>query len=187
MQYYRTFIALPVIAGEALLELRSEIKTALAQERISWVDPANFHITLRFLGDTSPGDVDKISGAIKSGSLIQDIRAVKISGVGSFGPAKKPRVIWAALGQELWFREMKAGLDACLEDLGFPSKHQEYTPHLTLGRIRSLKNVPFYQAFMKEIRSRACDSVSIDRMVYYRSILGSGAPEYRELAEIRFK
>ena len=55
MQYYRTFIALPVIAGEALLELRREIKTALAQERISWVDPDKFPYHTPVFGRYQPG------------------------------------------------------------------------------------------------------------------------------------
>lgn len=187
MQYYRTFIALPVTAGEDLMELRQEIKTALATERISWVDPKNFHITLRFLGDTPTEDVQKIAGALKSAKFSQNSRHIPVTGVESFGPAKKPRVIWAAFAQEKWFKEIKSELDGYLEDLGFASQKQEFTPHLTLGRIRSLKDLSGYHAFMKGIRAKACEAVTVDRIIYYRSLLTPEGPNYTKLSEILFE
>jgi 2'-5' RNA ligase len=187
MQYYRTFIALPLKAGQDLLALRSEIMSTLADERISWVDPGNFHITLRFLGDTGPDDVKKISEVIKSKTLRRNARNIPVTGVESFGPARMPRVIWAAFSQDTWFREIKTDLDNCLESLGLPPQSQKFTAHLTLGRIRSLKNVSLYHAYMQEIKARACDAVAIDRIVYYRSILGPKAPEYVKLSECIFR
>lgn len=187
MQYFRTFIALPVKAGEDLMELRHEIKTALAHERISWVDPANFHITLRFLGDTSPGDVEKISVAMKGSGFIQNASSAPVTGVKSFGPAKKPRVIWAAFGQEQWFKELNAELNIFLKDLGLASQNQEFTPHLTLGRIRSLQDVSGYHAFMQGIKARACEAIYMDRIIYYRSIIGSNGPKYTRLSQILLK
>jgi len=168
------------------MELRQEIMHALAKERISWVDPKNFHITLRFLGDTSPGDVDKIAGSMNSAGFRQNSRHVPVSGVGSFGPARRPRVIWAAFGQELWIREIKSTLDEFLEDLGFSAQNQDFTPHLTLGRIRSLKDVSAYHKIMKEIKGKTCEAVEIDRIIYYRSMLGPKGPQYSILSEVLF-
>ena len=185
--YYRTFIALPVQVGADLLELRHEIMTALEDERISWVDPLRFHVTLRFLGDTPVGDVDTIARALKAGEFLPEALSVPVTGVGSFGPRKKPRVIWAGFGREEWFSNLKEGVDGLLEEFGFPKQDQPFTAHLTLGRIRSLRNLSSYHAFMEGMKSRACNPVCFDSLVYYRSILGSGGPEYSKLEEIRFR
>jgi 2'-5' RNA ligase len=187
MQYYRTFIALPVQVGADLLELRHEIMTALEDERISWVDPLRFHVTLRFLGNTPARDVDIIARALKKGDFLPEALSVPVTGVGSFGPRKKPRVIWAGFGREEWFSELKERVDSLLGEFGIPRQDQSFRAHLTLGRIRSLRNLTRYHAFMEGMKGRACDAVRFDSLVYYRSILGSGGPEYRKLEEILFR
>lgn len=186
MQYYRTFIALPVQVGDDLLEIRNELMSALEDERISWVDPKRFHVTLRFLGDTRISDVDKIARALKDVSIPSEAIWVPVTGVGSFGPRKKPRVIWAGFDQEECFGGLKKGVDGILEEFGFPKAEQPFTAHLTLGRIRSLKSLARYQDILEGMKGRSCDAVGFDKLVYYRSILGSGGPEYSKLEEILF-
>jgi len=185
-EYYRTFIALPVQVGEDLLEIRKELMSALEDERISWVDPKRFHVTLRFLGDTRISDVDKIARALKDLRFPSEATWVPLTGVGSFGPRKKPRVIWAGFGQEEWFSSLKEGVDGILEGFGFPKSDQPFTAHLTLGRIRSLKSLARYHDILEGMKGRSCEPVRFDKLVYYRSILGSGGPEYSKLEEIQF-
>jgi len=186
-QYYRTFIALPVQVGADLLELHHEMMNALEGERISWVDPKRFHVTLRFLGDTLLTDVDRIGKALKEGGFLPDTISVPVTGVGSFGPHKKPRVIWIGFGREEWFSRLKDGVDGLLEEFGFPLRDQPYTAHLTLGRIRDLQDLPRYYKIMGGMKEKTFDAVCFDRYIYYRSILGSGGPEYIKLEEILFR
>ena len=187
MQYYRTFIALPVKVGPDFLELRRELMTALKEERISWVDPKRFHVTLRFLGDTSLNDVEQIVRALKGGGKMPDAKLVSMSGVDSFGPHKKPRVIYFGFVQKQWFNAIKEEIDGFLEELGFPLQDQPFTAHLTLGRVRSLRNLSRYHEVIEGMKTRSCESVYFDSMVYYRSVLGSQGPEYSKLKEIKFR
>lgn len=187
MQYYRTFIALPVKVGTDLLEIRRELMSALEGERISWVDPGRFHVTLRFLGDTPVSYVDKIARALQGLSVQQEARWIPVRGVESFGPRKKPRVIWAGFGCEEWFGGIKREVDGILEDIGLSGEYQTFTAHLTLGRIRSLRSLSRYEDILADLKGRACEPVCFDSLVYYRSILGSGGPEYHKLKEIVFK
>jgi len=186
MQYYRTFIALPVQAGADLLKIRKELMFALEDERISWVDPKRFHVTLRFLGDTRISDVDRIARALKDVRFPTEAIWVPVSGVGSFGPRKKPRVIWAGFGREECVGGLKKEVDGILGDFGFNATDLPFTAHLTLGRIRSLRSLSGYHKVMEGMQDIACESVCFDRLVYYRSILGSGGPEYSKLEEILF-
>lgn len=187
MQYYRTFIALPVQVGADLMEVRHELMTALEEERISWVDPTRFHVTLRFLGDTPIEDVGRIATVLKAGGFRPDAMSIPMRGVGSFGPRKKPRVIWIGFDHEEWFSSLKEGVDSLLEELGFPRQEQAFTAHLTVGRVRSLRDLARYREVIEKMKSRIFEAVSIDRLVYYRSILGSGGPEYSSLEEIGFR
>jgi 2'-5' RNA ligase len=182
--YYRTFIALPVQVGADLLELRRRLMQDLEAERISWVEPGRFHVTLRFLGDTHLNEVDKISRALKQGMLRADAEEIPVKGVGSFGPRKNPRVIWIGFGNEAWFQGLKEEVDAFLEEQGFSRPDQLFTPHLTLGRIRSLRILSRYYQIMEGVKGQIFDPVWIKHLVYYRSILGAGGPEYSKLKEI---
>ena len=185
--YYRTFLALPVQVGAALLELRRSLMRDLEGERISWVETGRFHVTLRFLGDTLLSDVSKISVALKQGGFHFDAQEVPVTGVGSFGPRKKPRVIWIGFGRAEWFAGLKEGVDVLLEEQGIPKENQPFTAHLTLGRIRSLQNISRYYKILEEAKDHSCEPVGFNSLVFYRSILGEGGPEYRKLEEISFR
>ena len=185
--YYRTFLALPVQVGADLLALRQSLMGDLEGERISWVEPGRFHVTHRFLGDTRLSDVSKISAALKQGGFHFDAQEVPVTGVGSFGPRKKPRVIWIGFGRAEWFAGLKEGVDILLEEQGIPKENQPFTAHLTLGRIRGLHNISRYYEIMEGVKDPSCEPLWFDRLVFYQSILGSGGPEYRKLEEIRFR
>lgn len=185
--YYRTFFAIPVQVGADLLEVRKEIMSALKGERISWVLPDMFHITLRFLGDTRVKDVGEITGALRQVDRWPDAFSVPVKSVDSFGPRAHPRVIWAGFGGEERFGQMKEALDTMLADFGMPTVNQPFTAHLTLGRIRSLEDASGYYEIISELKGRVFDPVYIDRLVYYRSVLGSGAPVYSELGKVLFR
>ena len=183
-QFYRTFIALPLKAGEDILQVREELMHALRGERISWVDPDKYHVTIRFLGETEIQEVERIRGLFQEEWLELKAASIGVSGFRSFGPYKHPRVIFAAFEQEEWFRELKEAVDLSLADLGWPREERKFTAHLTLARIRSMKDSSSFHAFMNGFRDRSCSELDFDRVVYYRSILGENGPEYRKLSEI---
>jgi 2'-5' RNA ligase len=89
-QYYRTFVGIPVRPGPGLLVLRNELMSSLREERISWVQPELFHVTLRFIGDTPTSLVEEIRSALKNYLHLPESVELKLQGVGSFGPRKKP-------------------------------------------------------------------------------------------------
>ena len=168
-----------------MLALRRGLMRDLEGERISWVDPGRFHITLRFLGDTLLSDVAKVSRALKQGRMHSDAQEIPLRGVGSFGPRKRPRVIWAGFADNAWFKGLKEEVDELLEKQGIPRQAQPFTAHLTLGRIRSLRDLSRYQEIMGRVENEAFEPVCFSKLVYYRSILGAGGPEYLTLEEIK--
>ncbi len=185
--YYRTFFALPVQPGRDLLEIREQIMRQLKGERISWVDPSMFHVTLRFLGDTPVKDVKEISGALRHGGPWPQAFSVHVSGVDSFGPRGHPRVIWAGFNEGERFRHLKEALDGLLVGFGMAVEKQPFRAHLTLGRIRSLQDAGKFYEIIRDLKDRVFETVCFDRLVYYRSVLGSGAPKYSELGKILFR
>ena len=183
-QYYRTFIGLPLQVEQPFLEARRELLAAFREERISWTLPEQYHVTLRFLGDTERDAVQTIIHALRNWvSLPKQSRQI-LRGLDSFGPRKRPRVLW--VGFEDFFHHLKEEVDSALQSCGIPLENQPFRAHLTLGRVRSLKNPDKYYQTVEKMHERFKASVLVDRLVFFRSILGPRGPEYRKLNELQF-
>ena len=80
----RTFIALEL--PPAVISLLAKVQEDLKSTRLraKWVRPENIHLTLKFLGNINPTDIDKISGAMMD--AVEDFAAINLvaGGVGVF-------------------------------------------------------------------------------------------------------
>jgi len=185
-QYYRTFVGIPVSPGSGLLSLRTELMDLLSKERISWVQPELFHVTLRFIGDTPESAVKDIGEALRKEVHLPVATELHLEGVGSFGPRKRPRVIWTGFKETGIFASLKREVDTALKAFGIPFEDHPFNPHLTLGRVRGLKNQDAYYEGIRSLSSGFLEPVRIDRMVFYRSELGPAGPRYSRLEEFAF-
>ena len=185
-QYFRTFIGLPVSVGSKFLWARNQLMEAFADERISWVNPENYHVTLRFLGDTDVTAIHQIKEALQSEVKLPLESRLQLKGPGSFGPRKKPRVIWLGFEQDEPFLSLRAGADRALEKCGWPLSDQPFRAHLTLGRVRSLKDPARYYETIEQMKQAFTGRVLIDRMVFYRSELQESGPTYTTIKEMQF-
>lgn len=186
-RYYRTFIGLPVKTGEEFQHARNQLLEALSKERISWVKPGNDHITLRFIGDTKVSAIDGIGTKLLEEVTIPGKFELCFSRLDSFGPRKKPRVIWVGFKDTLLIESLKADVDHALESAGIPAGIEVFRAHLTLGRVRSLKDPATFYSVLSEMGDRFRSMVQFDQLVFYRSELGSGGPVYTPLMQIDFK
>ena len=183
--YYRTFIGLPVKVDQAFLDARKTLMSRLSAERISWTRPEQYHVTMRFLGDTEPDSVGRISMALRAMALPQAC-SLELSGLASFGPRKRPRVIWSGFEERTFFGSLREDLDRVLVSCGLGMEEQGFQAHLTLGRIRSLKKLADFYSIIEDMDRDFTAKVLFDRMIFFRSILGPRGPEYHVLEELRF-
>ena len=152
MKSYRTFIGLPVKVSERFLEARQELMGFLSGERISWVDPDRYHITLRFIGDTQITAIEMIGKALYENINIPVKNHVSLAQTGSFGPRKRPRVIWIGFEHTPMFESLKIDVDRVLQSCGIPSVDEPFRAHLTLGRVRSLKDINGYYKTISKLK-----------------------------------
>ena len=185
-QYYRTFIGIPVTVGSEIYRLRRQLMEALAEERISWVNPENFHVTLRFMRDTNVALIPQIKEELQKMIKLPLKSSLQLTGPGSFGPRKKPRVIWLGFDQDEPFQSLRSDTDRAMEKCGWPLSDQPFRAHLTLGRIRSLKDPARYYEIIEQMKETFTGRAELDRLVFYRSELGESGPTYTALKEMRF-
>jgi len=136
----RAFISLdledPTILKK-IVEIQDRFDRTGADLKI--VETANLHFTLAFLGEIDQAQRDSICMRLKA--LNAPPISFRMRGAGAFPGPGKPRVIW--LGVEKGADELARYAEIAKKiasDSGVMLKDEEFTPHLTIARVRSLFN-----------------------------------------------
>lgn len=100
-----------------------------------WVHPADYHITVQFLGDTSSAQVQPILESLrKAASGVAPFR-LEAAGIGVFGRPLQPRVLWSGVQGELGaLHHIQSRITAANAELGYVPEERPYAPHITLAR-----------------------------------------------------
>jgi RNA 2',3'-cyclic 3'-phosphodiesterase len=100
---------------------------------IRFIDPDNFHITLKFLGETTKvDDVKQVLTQVHAPSF-----DVTFNGTGFFPNERQPRIFWAGIEAPPELQCLASSIDTALSPLGFETEYGPYRPHLTLARSGS--------------------------------------------------
>ncbi len=109
---------------------------------IKWVEPSNLHFTLQFLGDVKTARIPSITNALKECVSLSYRFELELDGIGAFPSLLKPRVLWVGVGAG---REQLVSLMSQVREAmkmeGFAQDSKGSSPHLTIGRVRSCKNL----------------------------------------------
>jgi len=177
----RAFIALDVSeqAKAEMTRIISELKKTGAD--VKWVDPENIHLTLKFLGEVDSHQIEEIKELIKRAAADSSKFSIKLSGLGAFPKPEYPRVIWVGVGNNISVMEkMATFIDEGCSPLGFQKDERAFSPHLTIGRVRSSANKDKLRSKMAGISVGQVESV-VGKVVLYKSELMSSGPIYKEL------
>lgn len=153
-----------------------------------WVDSHNLHITVKFIGDAEPKMVGEIAGAVSEKLQGYGEFRLVLEGLGFFPAAANPRVLWAGLkGDVRILKEIAGAVEDCMSGLGYPRESRKFSPHLTLARVRSSRNLEDLVKRVGEEESSVnalggFRAVSVDLM---QSHLGRQGPEYTVLRQVR--
>jgi RNA 2',3'-cyclic 3'-phosphodiesterase len=99
-----------------------------------WVGPETFHITLKFIGDRSPEDAERIKQVLRT--IKADPVTAAFRGYGFFPTANKARVFWTGIESDARLAQLASAVDEATCTLGIPRETAQFTPHLTLARAR---------------------------------------------------
>jgi 2'-5' RNA ligase len=177
----RLFVAvhLPAEVRERLASVQDRLRRAQAD--VSWVKPANLHITLKFLGETEPKRLERIQSALADAAGSASPFSMTLAGVGTFG-GRIPRVVWAGVQEGADRLEALAGaVENWLARVGFPKEKRGFTAHFTMGRVRSPKNVTALLAALRDEPSAPLGSVPVDRFFLMQSELNPSGSIYAAL------
>ena len=121
------------------LEIPPEVSQSLSTLRgglpgARWIDPENYHITLRFIGDVDGKTADEVVDSLDrlSNSLQFPIR---LTHLGSFG-GDKPRALYAGVEPSEMLNRLQAAHERVLQRAGLPPEGRKFVPHVSLARLR---------------------------------------------------
>ena len=103
-----------------------------------WVEPENYHVTLRFIGDIEAGTAREVVAALEEVSPRGPVE-VTFETLDSFG-GRQPRVVMARAGANPALAELQAEQEQLLRRIGLPPESKRFVPHLTLARLRNVSS-----------------------------------------------
>src|ERR1700753_351043 len=163
-----TGLEIPADIGQTLSNLRGGLPGA------RWIDPENYHVTLRFIGD-----IDGMYANEVSSMLFRVNRRpfeVKLRGLTSFG-GKKPRAVVADIEPSKPLIELQAELERMMQRIGLDPEGRKFTPHVTLARLHDASSwdVADYLSVRVYSPSRV---FTADRFVLFSSRASTGGGPY---------
>lgn len=163
-----TGIEIPQDIGDRLASLRGGLEGA------RWVDPENYHITLRFVGDVDGAAADRFSEALAKIRL--RAFSLALDGLGAFG-GRKPHVVWAGVSPCDALEALARAHDIAAQRAGLDPESRNFHAHVTLARLRNGKpaNVAKY---ISERGGFLTQAFPVTRFVLFSSRASKGGGPY---------
>lgn len=180
----RIFIAIDIAGSASLKAMIRNFRRTLAGDSIKWVEDDNFHLTLYFLGETNIKTIDNLITDISR--EIENISKFSISlqGVGIFGNINNPKVLWIGIKDKSGnLKTIQGKLSKMLVNYDFPEDQQKFSPHLTLGRIRAIKDISPLKNLIEQYREVPFQELKVSKIVLHESKLTHSGPIYSTIKE----
>ena len=175
MNTRRLFAGVTVAATAEMRRTLADLQRELRGERIRWTRLENLHLTVAFFGATDEARIPELAGALAQAAGAAPAFTMKLEGLGTFGGARQPRVLWlgvAAPGLEKLHEAVAAELHAA----GRTPEARPFAPHLTLGRIGRLQNARAFHAALAETPAGELPAQAVRELVLYESAAGRYVP-----------
>ncbi|MBG0790732.1 MAG: RNA 2',3'-cyclic phosphodiesterase [Desulfovibrionaceae bacterium] len=177
-------IALPAAYQERVHPFTQALGNDLASS-VNWTRPGNWHLTLKFLGDTDEARIPAIMDALET----VDLRAfpLQAGGAGTFPNPQRPKVLWLGLKQGA--RECEAlaqAVEDTLAAIGLSKEKKRFRPHLTLGRVRR-DHDDNWQAVLDKAASKDWPAFTVDHFILWQSQLAPTGAVHTAVAQFSLR
>lgn len=176
----RAFLALPPDrSAQALLrEYQQHLIATEGSRGIRWVKPEQFHLTVRFLGNLSPGQIQELV-ALLNHSLSRNGHLSLTLGAPIFFPAHRPHTIVCPVPTTAALQQLVDLGEKCAQSVGVEAERRQFQGHITLGRCKDMhmkQNKPVLACAPRQLPWIATE------LVLYQSTLTPQGAIYTQLA-----
>ncbi len=164
-------------------ELRERLRamTALSIPGARWVGHENYHLTLRFIGET-PGylaeEIDHALAALKVPGF-----TLTLAGLGTFGKGGRDNSLWIGVERNPSLDHLRSKIETALQRIGLEPERRRFAPHVTLARLDSVPEAKL-AGFVQANNLFRAPPVSVEHFTLFSSRLGKEQPVYT--AEVEY-
>jgi len=175
----RLFVSvdLPDSLADAVADAQAPLREAAG---LSFTDPAQAHVTLKFLGETPRSRVSRVESTIEAAVADAGVGSFEATfgGLGAFPSEDYIRVVWLGVraGGEA-MTELQAAIEERLVRAGFDPEDHDFTPHVTLARMSHAGGKALVQQVLRE-QDPTVGTTTVEEVRLTESELGPDGPEY---------
>jgi len=165
---------------------------------LNMVQSNQLHMTVKFLGDVDEEKVERI--VEKAEFALEDFQpfTLDLKGTGAFPHLGYIKVVW--IGSEARLEAPHAGtteaedipfltdmahrVEEELVPLGFERDDREFSPHITVARVKGGKNKEKLVDVIESYENEHFASFEVTELTLKKSILKKSGPEYHDLKKI---
>lgn len=181
----RLFLAIATQSGleESSSQIIKKLKINADRKKmdIRWMPFENYHVTLVFLGKTDEEKIPEVESIMQEVAENSAPFHLKISDVGAYPDAFTSRVLWFGVQNSRALRSLQSLLAQRLKEKGYPVEDREYSPHLTIARLRNPHRT---KDLTSPFARKKLAKISVNEIVLYESVGSVPYPVYKPLKKI---
>ena len=183
---FRCFIAIEI--PETIRKSVGDIIEILKKSGsdIKWVTPENIHITIQFLGETEESLIAAIKESLEKILAPHRPFCIKIADTGCFPDGRRPRIIWVGMEESQNLIHLYKDIANEMTRFGYQKEERAFTPHITIGRVKSQRNMGELLKRLDEFKGRSIAGFEVQKITLMKSELKPSGAKYYSLAEIPF-
>ncbi len=159
---------LPELVEDWLSDLELELSGA------RWLDPADYHVTIRFFGDVDRHVAGDLVAGLASAQLSGFTAHIK--GLGCYG-GDRPRALVAEIEAGPALQDLRRAHERIAQSAGLEPERRKYSPHVTLARLHGT-HAETIASFIQSVTTPALPSFRVDRVELLSSRPGGGGGPY---------
>jgi RNA 2',3'-cyclic 3'-phosphodiesterase len=182
------------------IEVSDEIKNILGQIEaylryagadVKWARPEVIHLTVKFLGEIDEKQCEDVKAALEAVVKTTAAFEMTLKDIGAFPAIEHPRVVWVGIEEgAAEITALASRIESSLEKLGFAREERPFSPHLTIGRVRSPLNIVKLKEKVltaaSQFRMPEIGTHKVTSVILYKSTLTPQGPLYVKLHEAGF-
>ena len=149
-----------------------------------WIDPGNFHLTLRFIGEVGEdlaADIDAALSRLRARPFV-----LQLAGTGVFDNGRLPRSLWVGVERNPALAALHGKIEQALIRTGLPPEPRRFSPHVTLARLKhpAPDRIAAYLAASAQFRAAPLE---VDRFSLIASLQTKAGSVYEDQADYRLR
>lgn len=181
----RLFTAID-LPSEIVYRLERLLMVLRPEALIKWSPLDNLHITTKFIGEWPERRLEELHDALAAIGPREPFE-IEIRNLGWFPNERSPRVLWAGVHAAEGLNALARDTQEAVAKLGVVAEARDFSPHLTLARIKNPVPLQGLRRRVAELQPAALGTFRASHFALFRSDPGSNASIYRKLREYKFE